>query len=196
MGRRILIINGHPDPTLKNFCAAIADAYQMGARGAGHETRRIDVGCLNLPSIHSAREFEEASDLEAVRAAQDQIGWCQHLVVIHPLWLGAAPAALKGFFEQTLRYGFALPKPGPARGLPKGLLSGRTARLVVTMGMPAFVYRWVFGAFAIRAMERSMLGLCGFRPVRRTLLGGMGDLKPARASDILAAIRDLGAKSG
>jgi len=28
------------------------------------------------------------------------------------------------------------------KGLPKRLLAGRSARIVVTMGMPALMYRW------------------------------------------------------
>jgi len=195
MGKRILIVNGHPDPALKNFCCALSDAHGAGARSAGHEVRRIDVGVLGLPLIHSAREFEGESDLEPVRTAQADIAWCQHLVIVHPLWLGSAPAVLKAFFEQTMRYGFALPKPGETRGFPKGLLKGRSARIVATMGMPAFVFRWFFGAFGVRAMERSMLGLSGFSPVRRTLIGGMGELTPTRAADLLETMRLLGAKA-
>jgi putative NADPH-quinone reductase len=195
MGKRILIINGHPDPALKNFCCALADAYGAGARSGNHELRRIDVGTLGLPLIHTAKEFEGASELDVVRTAQTDIAWCEHMVIVHPLWLGAAPAVLKGFFEQTLRYGFALPAPGSTTGFPQGLLKGRSARIVVTMGMPAFVYRWYFGAFAVRAMEGSMLGLSGFRPVRRTLIGGMGDLTPVRAADLLETMRQLGARA-
>ena len=30
-----------------------------------------------------------------------------HLIILVPLWLGAMPAVLKPFFEQTLRPGFA-----------------------------------------------------------------------------------------
>lgn len=195
MAKRILIINGHPDPALNNFCCALAEAYATGARSAGHEVRRIDVGTLGLPLIHTAAEFEAASSLAAVTAAQTDIAWCEHMLIVHPLWLGAAPAVLKGFFEQTFRYGFALPKPGNAKGFPKGLLKGRSARIVVTMGMPGFIFRWLFGAFGIRAMERSVLGLSGFRPVRRTLIGGMGELTPTRAADLLETMRQLGAKA-
>jgi putative NADPH-quinone reductase len=39
-----------------------------------------------------------------------------------------------------MRPGFAVPLEGPS--LHAGLLAGRSARVVVTMGMPAFVYRW------------------------------------------------------
>lgn len=49
------------------------------------------------------------------------------------------PALLKAFFEQALRPGFAMSTS--AKGGWTKLLSGRSARVVVTMGMPAFVYR-------------------------------------------------------
>lgn len=55
------------------------------------------------------------------------------------------PALLKAFFEQTFRYGFAL---GKEERIPEGLLKGKSARIVVTMGMPAFIYRWYLGRTA------------------------------------------------
>jgi hypothetical protein len=42
------------------------------------------------------------------------------------------------------------------------------------MGMPGFFYRWIFGAFAERALERSTLKLCGIGPIRRSIIGGVG----------------------
>jgi putative NADPH-quinone reductase len=43
-------------------------------------------------------------------------------------------------FRAGLQAGFGLAYAEPAR-MPKKLLTGKTARVVVTMGMPAFVYR-------------------------------------------------------
>ncbi|HWA60997.1 MAG TPA: hypothetical protein VG939_06460 [Caulobacteraceae bacterium] len=39
--RRILIVNGHPDPAPERLCAALASAYGEAARAAGRETRRL-----------------------------------------------------------------------------------------------------------------------------------------------------------
>src|SRR4051794_18859287 len=106
--RRILIINGHPDARRERYCAALADAYAAGALEAGHEVRRLDVGALEFPLILSAEAFA-ATDLPLdVAKAQASVTWASHLVLVHPLWLGAAPALLKGFMEQVFRYGFAL----------------------------------------------------------------------------------------
>ena len=56
-------------------------------------------------------------------------------------------------------------------GFPKRLLAGRSARIVVTMGMPVMLYRWYFGAYGLRAFERSMLSFAGIKPIRESLYG-------------------------
>lgn len=170
MARRILIVNGHPDPRPERLCAALAEAYAKGAASAGHEVRRIDVGALEFPLIRSAQDFAERSPPDVIRKAQADVTWADHLVVIHPLWLGGAPAVLKGFFEQVFRYGFALATDGPM----KGLLGGRSVRLIVSMGMPAPVFRLVFGGHGLKAVERGIFWTAGFRPIRHTIIGSVG----------------------
>ena len=80
------------------------------------------------------------------------------------------PALLKAFFEQVARPGFAV--GAASKGRPgRKLLGGRSARIVVTMGMPAFVYRWYFGAHSVKSLERNILRFAGIAPVRRSLVG-------------------------
>ncbi|HTI66300.1 MAG TPA: NAD(P)H-dependent oxidoreductase [Caulobacteraceae bacterium] len=189
MSRRILVINGHPDPSRQRFVAALCAAYAEGARAAGHQVRLIEVGRLALPTLRSAEDFIGGPVPPAAQGAQADIRWAEHLVVAHPLWLGSAPALLKGFFEQVFRYGFAVPAPGgKAFG---GLLGGRSARVVVTMGMPAAIYRLGFGAFGVRGLERGILWLAGFSPIRRTLIGRVEADEDARKR-WLQRVRDLG----
>ena len=57
------------------------------------------------------------------------------------------------------------------KSFPKRLLAGRSARIVVTMGMPAMLYRWYFGAYGVRSFERSMLSFAGIKPIRENLYG-------------------------
>jgi putative NADPH-quinone reductase len=59
------------------------------------------------------------------------------------------PALLKAFLEQALQPGFATAKPEEAGRMWKKLLTGKTARIVVTMGMPVFIYRWYFRAHGL-----------------------------------------------
>jgi len=56
-------------------------------------------------------------------------------------------------------------------GFPKRLLAGRSARIIVTMGMPVLLYRWYFGAFGVRGFERSILSFAGIKPIRESFFG-------------------------
>ena len=59
-----------------------------------------------------AEDFAHGEPAPEVRQAQALIRWCDHMVIVHPLWLGGPPALLKAFLEQVFRYGFALSSPG------------------------------------------------------------------------------------
>ena len=99
------------------------------------------------------------------------------MVLFFPLWLGDMPALVKGFLEQVARPGFAFKyKEGGSPFNAKGL-TGRSARVVVTMGMPAIVYRWYFRAHSVKSLERNVLGFVGIAPVDETLIGGVGSMK-------------------
>ena len=100
------------------------------------------------------------------------------------------PALLKGFLEQVARPGFALGEPGKG-SLGKKLLGGRSARVVVTMGMPALIYRLYFQAHSVRSLERNILGFIGIAPVHRTLIGMVEGTAAAR-EQALDKLRLLG----
>lgn len=191
---QILIINGHPDADPRRLCAGLARACAEGAKAGGHAIRVLDLGRLDFPLIESRQDFEHTPPPPVIAEAQESILWADHLILIFPLWLGGAPALVKAFLEQTFRYGFALAEPGS--GKAGGLLGGRSARLFVTMGMPAAVYRLVFGAFGVRAIERGILRLAGIAPVHRTLMGGVETATDAvRAGWIETARRLAGTAS-
>ena len=189
--KHITIIQGHPDPEDKHFGHALAQAYREGAEAAGHEVRLIEVAKLDFPLLRSQEDFNQGSPPDAIRQAQDTIAWADHLVILYPLWLGTLPALLKGFLEQVFRPGFAFSKPG--EGTPwKKLLKGKSARVVITMGMPAFVYRWYFRAHSLKSLERNILKFCGIAPVRETLLGMVECGDDSRRAKWLVKMRGLG----
>jgi putative NADPH-quinone reductase len=188
--RRILIIQGHPDPVAARLCCALAEAYAAGAVAAGHQVTRLSVAELDLPLLRLPDEFQTGTPSAAVLAAQRALHDAEHWVLIYPIWLGSMPALLKGFLEQTLRPGFAFK---PDVSLSGGLLKGRSAQIVATMGMPAFVFRWWFGAPSVKALRRNILSFGGIAPVRETLIGGVGAISPAKAATYFAAMRVLGA---
>jgi putative NADPH-quinone reductase len=50
VAKRILIIDGHPDPNAERYVHALSKAYFDGARMGGHEIRSI-LSRLSQPSI-------------------------------------------------------------------------------------------------------------------------------------------------
>jgi putative NADPH-quinone reductase len=180
MTRRIVIIQGHPDPAGHHLLHALADAYAEGAKAGGHEVRSIEVAALDFPLLHTQEEFETGALPPALVGPCGDLRWAEHWVFLFPLWHGTMPALLKGFLEHVFRPGFAMDIR--ESGLPRKLLAGRSARIVVTMGMPVLVYRWYFGAYGLRGFERSILSFAGIRPIRESLYGltGADDRKRAR----------------
>ena len=167
---RITLIQGHPDPAGGHFGHALAAAYAEAAADAQHEVKTIELARLEFPLLRSAAEWKDGAPAPCIREAQEKIAWAEHLVIFFPLWLGDMPALLKGFLEQTLRPGFAIGTAGAGR-MPRKLLKGRSARIVVTMGMPAFFYRAYYRAHSVKSLKRNMLEFCGFSPVRVSLVG-------------------------
>ncbi len=169
MAKRIAIIQGHPDAAGHHLLNAMADAYAEAAISAGHQVRRIEVARLDFPLLRTQAEFESGELPPALTQAREDMRWAEHWVFLFPLWHGTMPALLKGFLEQIFRPGFAMEYR--EKGFPRRLLAGRSARIVVTMGMPVLLYRWYFGAFGVRSFERSMLRFAGIKPIRESLFG-------------------------
>ena len=69
---------------------------------------------------------------------------------------------------------------------------GSPARVVVTMGMPALIYRWVFRAHSVKSLERNILGFVGIAPVHETLIGGVDTLGEEGVKLWLARLRKAG----
>ncbi len=189
--KRILLIQGHPDPGEKHLGHLLADAYADGAVSAGHQVRRVEVATLDFPLLRSHKDWNEAPLPASLQPAQDDIGWAEHLVFFFPLWMGDMPALLKGFLEQVARPGFAFKRDADNPFGAKAL-GGRSARLVVTMGMPAVVYRWYFGAHSIKSLERSILGFVGISPVHETLVGLVDKLDVKATHKLSTQLRQLG----
>jgi putative NADPH-quinone reductase len=169
MTKRIAVVQGHPDLTGRHLLHAMADAYAEGAIAAGHEVRRTEIAKLEFPLLRTQADFETGALPPALTQSREDMRWAAHWVFLFPLWHGTMPALFKGFLEHIFRPGFAMEYR--AEGFPKRLLAGRSARIVVTMGMPVLLYRWYFGAYGLRGFERSMLSFAGIKPIRESLYG-------------------------
>ena len=118
---------------------------------------RIEVARLDFPILRTQRDFETGQVPESLIEARDAIISAQHVTMVFPLWHGTMPALLKAFIEQVMRPGVALRYR--ERGFPQRLLTGRSARLVVTMGMSATIYRWYFRAHGVAGRSEAFSGL-------------------------------------
>lgn len=187
---RILILVGHPDPAPERFCRALAEAYAQGAAEAGHEVRRADIGPIEVPLLESQAAFQLDDVLRPIRDLRGDILWADHLVLVFPLWLGGVPAKLKAALEQVFRGGFGF-EVGPRGWTSK--LSGRTARMVLTMGMPGAIFRIVFGSHGLKALTQGVLMLAGVKPARASIVGGVEAIGAGGRSRWLERMKKLGA---
>jgi putative NADPH-quinone reductase len=194
--KHVAILQGHPDPKGGHFCHALAEAYSKGAAEAGHEVDLVDIAKLDFPWLRS-REEQEGSPPEAIREAQAVLTRSDHLVLIYPVWNGTVPARLKGFLEQAFRPMFLFPdfKPGERLGFSpyytqRKALRGKTARIIATMQMPAFLYRWYFRPHT----EKSTLRLAGIGPIRESFIGLVETLNRRRREQWLCQMYALATK--
>ena len=143
--------------------------------------------------MRSKADWESGTPPAAILQAHRVIEWAEHLVIFYPIWLGSMPAILKAFFEQTFRPGFAVGRHESERVWQKRL-HGRSARIVITMGMPVLVYRWYFLSHSLKTLQRNILGFCGIGPVSASLIGMVEAPNPARRQKWLARLAAFGQK--
>jgi len=140
---KIYILLGHTDSA--TLSGAFADTYEKAARAAGHEVRRQNIGEMHFdPILHQGYKTIQAlePDLEDFR---ENVRWCDHFVIIYPIWWSAMPAMLKGLFDRAWLPAFAFRYAD--HGLTwKRLLKGRTARIVTSANSPAWLLYFMYGS--------------------------------------------------
>lgn len=194
MTKRILILQGHPDAGGARLCHSLAEHYRAGAESHGHEVRVVDIAMLEFPLLRSQKAWKEEPLPTGLQEAQDAIAWCHHLVLFFPLWLADMPALLKAFLEQVMRPGFAF-EYVDGNPLGKKGLVGRSARLIVTMGMPALIYRHLYRAHSVKSLERNVLGFVGFSPIHETLIGRVESMSEQGRTKWFRKMHALGAEA-
>ncbi len=187
---KITIVVGH---ARKNtLCEALANAYAEGAKAGGHDVSMFVTSRMTFdPILHYGYEKEQPLEPD-LKAAHQSIFAADHLVFVFPLWLGTLPAILKGFLERILISNLVEPMK---KGKFLKPLNGKSARVVVTMGMPGFVYRWYYGAHSLKMLKRNILKFVGISPVRSTIFGYVEGVSAARRDVWLEQMTALGNKA-
>lgn len=167
MARRVLLLDGHPDAG--RLVTHLLDLY-AAALPPGVELDRIALRDIAFdPVLH--RGYAEVQALEpGLEAAWQRLLAADHLVIGFPLWWGAEPALLSGFWQRVLLPGRAF-QDREGSLLWDRLLIGRTAELIVTMDTPPLVQRVAFCDPLGRRYRRQILGFTGIRLVRRHYFG-------------------------
>lgn len=194
MTRNITILYGHPDASEERLCYALAKAYQDSAQLTGHAVRRINLSDFNPASVQSSEDFRYGQVPAIVQEAQDAINWADHILFIFPLWMGSMPGQYKMFLEQIFRPGFALDYS--KKGFPGKLLKGKSADIVVTMGMPTVAYKGYYFSHGIRNLRRNILYFCGIKPVHLTYFGGVDHVKKKTLKRWMDKMHYLGENPG
>ena len=191
--KSVTVLIGHPDPSLQRLIRKLALAYAQGARDAGCQVHLFDIAEMSLDFLRAQGDFESnvAADSD-VAQLQAAIRESSHFVLFHPLWLGGMPALLKALFEQLCRGDFVF---NSNRSPFARKLAGRSARVIITMGMPMLLFRVWFGMPCVKLLKRHILGFVGFRPVRHTLIGSVGQLDDKAVRRWLSRMEELGRRA-
>lgn len=161
---KIYILLGHPDKETRG--GSFMDAYERGAREAGHEVRRTNIGEIKFdPILHMGYKVIQPLEPDLI-TVQENIKWCDHFVVLYPSWWSTMPAILKGLFDRIWvpAFAFRFKKEGFMAGmLWTRLLKGRTARVFVTSDSHPLLARFIFGD-TTNEIKKCILWFAGFSP--------------------------------
>tara|TARA_R110002124_G_scaffold70861_10_gene189834 strand:- start:2868 stop:3521 length:654 start_codon:yes stop_codon:yes gene_type:complete len=192
MPKRIFILNGHPAETSLN--RALAEAYAAAARTAGHDVRLTHLRDMDFDPDYGFNGYAYSKPLEPdLETLLADIEWAQHVVITTPMWWGGLPAKLKGMFDRALLPGRSFDTRNPKiTGMPRPMLLGRTARLVITSDTPRWFLSLSFHGAMIRQLRDHILKFVGITPTRVSYFGGASHPKTGRTDTWLNTVRGLG----
>lgn len=191
--KKIFILNGHPGDT--SLSRRFAETYATAARASGHEVRIANLKDLAFDDDFGQGNYDNYKPLEPdLQQVLNDIEWSDHLVIATPMWWGGLPARLKGLIDRTFLPGrtFDTRNTGLS-GMPAPMLTGRTARVILTSDTPGWVMRLLYRRALIWQLRGQILGFVGFKPTRITWFAGASHPKPGLIEKWTRKVRRIGA---
>ncbi len=192
--RRILTLNGHPADN--SLSEGLISAYLDGAAGSHSEIRRHDLSKMTFDPDFGGGGYKNPKPLEAdLENFLTDLEWCNHFVIASPLWWGGMPSKLKGLFDRALLPGRAFDPHVIKAGLPKPLLGGKTARILLTSDTPNWAFSMMYGWAARKQMERQILKFVGIKPIKFSNFAPAGEADAQKVEGWLNSVREMGRKA-
>jgi putative NADPH-quinone reductase len=184
---RVLVLDGHPDA--ESLCGSLALIAAETAETRGAAVKILHLSDLafdpNLAGGYKTRQEHEPDlvvFLEALR-------WCDTLILVHPMWWGAAPAKLKGLIDRVFLPGIAFAYEGDGH-FPKKLFEGRTSRVLITTDTPGW-YLWIgYRNGWLNVLRRQILNFVGLKVTYMKTIGPIRGATPA----VIAGFKDAARK--
>lgn len=195
---RILVVIG--TPLADSLTHALAASYADAARAGGAEVRVIDLACDAVPphprtrgELRMPRNDADAPLPPEVADDIADVDWADHLAIFFPQWWGSSPAALKSWIDRVFVSGFAFRYRAKGKLWDK-LLTGRTARIVMTMDSPRWWSGGVYRDAPIRSLRTATLNYCGIRVTGVTRLAEVRHRTAAERERWVSNMTALGAR--
>lgn len=191
--KKILILDGHPAES--SLSRTFAQTYGDAARSEGHAVRIVHLSDLEFDHDFGQGSYHDFKPLEPVleQLLQD-FEWSDHLVLTTPMWWGGLPAKLKGLIDRMFIPGRTFDTRNTTRsGLPAPMLTGRTARVILTSDTPGWFMRLFYRQALIRQIRGQILGFVGFKPTRFTYFAGASQPKPGNVARWISQVSRIGA---
>ncbi|WP_405108322.1 NAD(P)H-dependent oxidoreductase [Phaeobacter sp. BS52] len=193
--RKIIILNGHPAPS--SLSQSLCQTYQTAAEAGGHQVRYHDLSSMQFDIDYGQTGYKNVKPLEPDLAAfLTDLEWADHIVMATPMWWGAIPAKLKGVFDRALLPGRAFDTHNVnVLGLPAPMLTGKTARVLLTSDTPALWLRLIYGNAIKRIISSQILGFVGIKPTRFSSFAPATDAAEKTVLSWQRKVADLGARA-
>ncbi|MDC0738247.1 NAD(P)H-dependent oxidoreductase [Cognatishimia sp. SS12] len=188
--KRIFVLDGHPAEA--SLARSFAEAYAARATAAGHEVRLMHLHALNFDLDFEYGSYRQIKPLEPdLQTFVQNLEWCEHLVLTTPMWWGGLPAKLKGLIDRSFLPGQMFDTRGK---LPKPMLGGRTARVILTSDSPGWYFRFFLKNALKWQLRRQVLGFIGLK-TKITAFAQASHPKDGQVERWQRQVADLGARA-